>query len=520
MSNLQEYFRALTLARERRLQKRTTPSSLTLVDLGGTDGGIILNISETGMAVAVADRFTVGKYLPCIRFQLPGSSQSIEIPAQVVWLAESKKGAGVRFVELTADARNQIANWIASEKSVSEIEHLPLQQPIIAKRTTAVDEIKPQQSPLPTPVSSNTDPGVSILRFAAKISTGDVPQTFSLPQGQTASELVAPGASHTPVIFDVSALHVAALVFSFAVIGLIIGIAATKTSVDVLASLGRVPFGKHVRLRSTRDSKPSVKMPSTDSNSSTKPVPKPSANPAARSNRNALTGRSARSTPLPARALHAPSAVVAVGPTRSGPRNRALLATKPAWAAKPSQPTANLEHTYPAVAVGPGGTVSGSPDSPTAKPAMPAVPNPPPPAYLVTVPSKGSKPLPLVFPQKQIASSSSFSIITQLSILISPEPGPAVTHQPARLQAGNLVSYVEPRQPRAGDRYRSTETVKVRATIGQQGQVMDIRPVSGPIFLLSSAMSAIRQWRYQPTLLNERPVQAQQDVTIEFRLPP
>lgn len=164
--------------------------------------------------------------------------------------------------------------------------------------------------------------------------------------------------------------------------------------------------------------------------------------------------------------------------------------------------------------------MSGSPDSPTAKPAMPAVPNPPPPAYLVTVPSKGSKPLTLVFPQKQIASSSSFSIITQLSILISPEPGPAVTHQPARLQAGNLVSYVEPRQPRAGDRYRSTETVKVRATIGQQGQVMDIRPVSGPIFLLSSAMSAIRQWRYQPTLLNERPVQAQQDVTIEFRLPP
>ena len=521
MSNRQEFFGALNPTRDRRLQKRTTPSSLTLVDLGGTDGGIILNISETGIAVAVADRLPVGKYLPCIRFQPPGSNQSIEITAQVVWLAESKKGAGIRFVDLTADARNQIANWIASEKSVSEIEHLPLQPPIIAKRTTAVDEIKPQQSPLPTPVRSNTDPGVSILRFAAKISTGDLPQTFGLPQGQTASELVAPRASNTPVIFDVSALHVAALVFSFAVIGSIIGILATKTSVDVLASLGRVPFGKQVRLRSTRESNPSVKMPSTDSNSSTKPVPKPSDNPAAGSNRNALTGRSARSTPLPAHAEHASSAVVAVGPTRSEPRNRALLATKSARAAQPSQPTASLKHTYPAVAVGPAGTVSGNPGSapPTAKPAMPAVPNPPPPVYLVTVPSKGSKPLTLVFPQKQIASSSSFSIITQLSILISPEPGPAVAHQPARLQAGNLVSCVEPRQPRTGDRYRSTETVKVRATIGQQGQVIDIRPVSGPIFLLSSAMSAIRQWRYQPTLLNEKPVQAQQDVTIEFRLP-
>jgi hypothetical protein len=32
-------------------------------------------------------------------------------------------------------------------------------------------------------------------------------------------------------------------------------------------------------------------------------------------------------------------------------------------------------------------------------------------------------------------------------------------------------------------------------------------------------MSAIRQWRYKRTLLNDNPVQAQQDVTIEFRLP-
>jgi Gram-negative bacterial TonB protein C-terminal/PilZ domain len=696
MSNLQEYFGALTPARDRRLQKRTTPASLTFVDLGGTNGGIILNISEAGIAVAVADRLPAGKYFPCIRFRPPSSSQSIEISAQVVWLAESKKGAGIRFADLTADARNQIANWIASEKSVAEIEHLP--QPLrqdkqpqevsscnfrrifssssvrdedgaaryaemfpsesaYAKRTTTVGEIKPQQSPLPTPVRSNTDPAVSILRSAAKISTGDLPQTSSLPPGQTALEPVAPSASDTPVILDVSPLQVAALVFLFAVIGLIIGIAAAKTSVDILASLGRGPFGKQVRLRSqsphtrsvsgppsdsapivapnetsssqtsrssvdldssagaktvgssrppeekakegTRDSDLAVKVPSTDSNSSSTPEPQPSANPAERPNRDALTGRSARSAPLPASAEHAHSAV-AVGPTRSAPRNRALLTTKPTRTAapKPSQPTANLKHAYQAVTVGPRGTVPGNPGAPTAKHATPAVPNPPPPAnsepapravaagpkgpgpgnptpdpatpattatatspppaspkpadpavaggslgaapgnpgpptaksatpavpnpppraYLVTIPSKGSKPLTLVFPQKQVALSSSFSIITQLSILISPEPGPGVAHQPARLQAGNLVSYVEPRQPSPRDRYRSTETVKLRATIGEQGQVIDVKPVSGPIFLLSSAMSAIRHWRYQPTLLNERPVKAQQDVTVEFRL--
>ena len=856
MSNLQEYFGALTPARDRRLQKRTTPGSLAFVMFGDTNGGIVLNISETGMAVAAADLLVVGDCLPGIRIQFPSSTRSVEISGQIVWLAESKKGAGIRFVDLNAGARNQISNWIASEKAAREFEQLPkllrrdnqpfeissrkfrsiFSNPSIgddgdeekaaryvemfpsesahAKHPISAGEIKPQQGPLPTPARSNTGPADSMLHSAAKILTGHLPQTFSLPQVQTAAELVAPSAPDTPVILDVSGLQVAAMVFLFAVIGLIIGIAATKASVDVLASLGRSPLGKQVRLRSPSphtqsasgppsdsapiiaptetssaqtsrssvdpdsstgantvgsssppeekakegptDSEPSLKVPSTGSNSSTALEPKPSADPKEPPNRNDLTGLVARSLPLPASTEHAHSAV-ADGPIRSAPKNRSLLATKPATAAapKPSPPTASLKHAYPAVALGPRGTARGNPAWHTAKPvaaevpkpsvvgtkhahpavgagpkgaapgnptsdsakpaataapkpspppaspkptnpavaagpkgaapgnstshtakpaataapkpspppaslkptnpavaagpkgaapgnptshtakpaataapkpspppaspkptnpavaagpkgaapgnptsdsakpaataapkpspppaspkptnpavaagpkgaapgnpATPAAPNPPPPAspkptnpavaagpkdaapgnpatptakppaaavpnpapsaYLVTVPSKGSKPLKQVFPQKRIAFSSSLTITTQLSVLVSPEPGPAVAHQPARLQAGDLVSYVAPRQPRPGDGYRSAETVRVRATIGPQGQVMDVRPVSGPIFLLSSAMSAIRQWRYKPTLLNERPVQAQQDVTIEFRPP-
>jgi hypothetical protein len=138
---------------------------------------------------------------------------------------------------------------------------------------------------------------------------------------------------------------------------------------------------------------------------------------------------------------------------------------------------------------------------------------------LVTAPGHGSKPFRLFFPERPIAASSSFAMTSQLSVLVSPEPGPAVAHKPARLQAGELVSYVWPRYPKPGDRYGSAETIKVRTTIGQLGQVLDIKFVSGSISLLPAAMSAIRQWRYKPTLLNKRPVQALQDVTIEFRPP-
>jgi len=167
--------------------------------------------------------------------------------------------------------------------------------------------------------------------------------------------------------------------------------------------------------------------------------------------------------------------------------------------------------------------ISAAPRNPAPRSVTPAPGAAPyhslPSTVLVTAPAEGSKPFRLFFPEKPIVASYWFAMTSQLSVLVFPEPGPAVAHQPARLQAGELVSYVEPRYPRRGDRYGLTETVKVRATIGPSGQVMDVRPVSGPILLLSPAMSAIRVWRYKPTLLNKRPVQAQQDVTIEFRPP-
>lgn len=82
---------AIHPTRDRRLQTRTTPASRAYVQLDGTNGGTVLNISETGMAVVAADPLVLDDRLPHIRFQIPSSIQSIEIAAQIVWLAESKK---------------------------------------------------------------------------------------------------------------------------------------------------------------------------------------------------------------------------------------------------------------------------------------------------------------------------------------------------------------------------------------------------------------------------------------------
>ena len=207
---------------------------------------------------------------------------------------------------------------------------------------------------------------------------------------------------------------------------------------------------------------------------------------------------------------------VAEGSLGATPRHFTSPTAKLPTVAQPNPvPPANSKPPLPAVPDGPKDAAPG-PASPTAKSPTAAQPNPPP-AYVVSVPSKSSKPLKLVFPQKQIAFSSSLVITTQLSVLVPPELG-LVAAQPTRLQAGKLVSYVLPRNPRP-DRYRAEETVKVHATIGQQGLVTEIRPMSGPIFLLSSTMSVVRLWRYKPTLLDGAPIETHQDVTIIFKLP-
>ena len=84
MGNLQEYCGTLPPAPDRRVEPRTTPASLTQVDFGDGHAGIILNISENGMAVAVGHAFAIGERLSAVSFLLPdpgsGSMQASRSP--------------------------------------------------------------------------------------------------------------------------------------------------------------------------------------------------------------------------------------------------------------------------------------------------------------------------------------------------------------------------------------------------------------------------------------------------------
>jgi len=100
--------------KDRRAQARQRVVSLTYVDLGENNGGIVLNVSETGVGIQAVEmvRECVG-----VRLQLPTSKKPLDVRAEIAWLGSSRKEVGLRFVDLSEDALKKIQNWIACEAS-------------------------------------------------------------------------------------------------------------------------------------------------------------------------------------------------------------------------------------------------------------------------------------------------------------------------------------------------------------------------------------------------------------------
>ncbi|HEY8715989.1 MAG TPA: PilZ domain-containing protein, partial [Candidatus Acidoferrum sp.] len=97
---------------ERRHDTRYPVRPTEYIEIGDRNGGIILDISESGMAVATAQAL-VGNQTLKFRFQLPRQLESIEAVGEIHWIGETRKRAGVRFVDLPSGAREQILRWIA-----------------------------------------------------------------------------------------------------------------------------------------------------------------------------------------------------------------------------------------------------------------------------------------------------------------------------------------------------------------------------------------------------------------------
>ncbi len=60
--------------------------------------------------------------------------------------------------------------------------------------------------------------------------------------------------------------------------------------------------------------------------------------------------------------------------------------------------------------------------------------------------------------------------------------------------------------------------VTVDALIDANGRVTTMKVVSGPSLLQQAAMDALKQWKYQPAMLDGKAVPMHLSVTIQFHL--
>jgi protein TonB len=87
-----------------------------------------------------------------------------------------------------------------------------------------------------------------------------------------------------------------------------------------------------------------------------------------------------------------------------------------------------------------------------------------------------------------------------------------------KVRAPQLISMVEPVYPPLARRTKVQGEVVIDAVIDTQGNVVEEHTVSGNEFLVGAAMDALRQWKYEPTVLNGQVFPVDLRVTITFRL--
>lgn len=106
----------------------------------------------------------------------------------------------------------------------------------------------------------------------------------------------------------------------------------------------------------------------------------------------------------------------------------------------------------------------------------------------------------------------------------TPSAKPVEVKGPYRLRIssgvalGNRVHNADPVYPRKAQDNGIEGDVVLQVTIGQDGGIVYINPVSGPPELIKPSVDAVRQWRYKPYFLNGEPVEVDTTVTVKYHL--
>jgi periplasmic protein TonB len=87
-----------------------------------------------------------------------------------------------------------------------------------------------------------------------------------------------------------------------------------------------------------------------------------------------------------------------------------------------------------------------------------------------------------------------------------------------RIRPPKAIAQVRPNYPPLARQAHIQGQVQIDAILDEQGNVIDMKVVSGPPLLYQAALDALTKWKYEPTYLNDQPIAVEMIVTITFEL--
>ena len=513
---------------ESRVCERRKLASMAYVELGQENGGILLNVGEGGLAVQTALALKSQEFSR-IRFQLPNVRGWLAAKGRIAWTSSSRTAAGIQFVEMQPEVREQIRIWVAKEGSAPEAGHEKVnggdeRTPYSAVRANSAgsygEGARGRNGELAGGGFGNggngaahAEPQGAVLGATVEVA----PQPFqfnhySMFGGDPASASVWV----EPVRAQRSWVSLALLGICLAALFFVLGATIGRGKLDQwLASVGlekqtegAAQTGRPTEPSAGTSSSGGAENPGDKGGTDQEEAAKQSDYP------NGATGGSGTAEGDKSTApkgeedgSRQPQSDANADATSLSPNGAA--ADLPAAGA--TRPPLRKERTGRPVGAPRtiAGTMGGAENPDTAPRGS---------AILVNPPAPGSPPLFVNLTNEAVSASEWVAISARRSVNILPRMEKDAMAGPERVTIGKLISHSEPYYPLEAREKRLEGSIDVRATIGRTGEVISVAPVTGPSPLTTAAMTALREWRYEPTLIDGDPVETQVDVTMVFRL--
>lgn len=160
------------MSSERRIHPRRVLYSPEYLDMGVDNGGVVVNLSEGGLAFQAVSPVASQSEIP-LSFSL-GPGYRIDVRARVVWVNAEGKLGGAVFGKLSKDSHSLIREWLAKSDAEHESENA-IVEPAAARGIEGAAESAPPVNPHPSAVATQIADAMSAEGTAAGNGT---PLTF------------------------------------------------------------------------------------------------------------------------------------------------------------------------------------------------------------------------------------------------------------------------------------------------------------------------------------------------------